>query len=137
MKISLKVICVFVSIFDSLIELFFTASWTKPLYILSHSRAVLLEAICRDASFLERNFVMDYSLLVGLDGDELIVGIIDYIRKFTIDKRIESYLKQVVDQSKLPTIVSPNIYKHRFVEAIGNYFPSIPDRWEGLVRMKK
>lgn len=80
--------------------------------------------------------MMDYSLLVGLDNDEnfLIVGIIDYIRKFTIDKRIESYLKQVVDQSKLPTIVSPNVYKTRFIEAMDRYFLAVPDKWEGLLR---
>lgn len=77
---------------------------------------------------------MDYSLLVGLDDNYLIVGIIDYIRKFTIDKRIESYLKQVVDQSKLPTIVSPNVYKTRFIEAMDRYFLAIPDRWEGLMK---
>jgi 1-phosphatidylinositol-3-phosphate 5-kinase len=77
---------------------------------------------------------MDYSLLVGLDDNFLIVGIIDYIRKFTIDKRIESYLKQVVDQSKLPTIVSPNVYKSRFIEAMDRYFLAVPDRWEGFVK---
>lgn len=109
------------------------ASWTKPLYILTHSRAVLREAICRDATFLEKNDVMDYSLLVGLDEKFLIVGIIDYIRKFTIDKRIESYLKQVVDQ-RLPTIVSPKIYKSRFIEAMDRYFLAVPDRWEGLMK---
>lgn len=75
---------------------------------------------------------MDYSLLVGLDENVLVLGIIDYIRKFTIDKRIESYLKQVVDQSKLPTIVSPTVYKNRFIEAMDRYFLGIPDRWEGF-----
>lgn len=109
------------------------ASWTKPLYILSHSKAVLREAICRDASFLEKNCVMDYSLLVGIDENFLILGIIDYIRKFTIDKRIESYLKQVVDP-RLPTIVNPSIYKNRFIEAMDRYFLAIPDRWEGLMQ---
>lgn len=78
---------------------------------------------------------MDYSLLVGLDENYLIVGIIDYIRKFTIDKRIESYLKQVVDQ-RLPTIVSPKIYKSRFIEAMDRYFLAVPDRWEGLMKSK-
>lgn len=88
---------------------------------MSHSRTVLHDAITRDASFLEKNYVMDYSLLVGLEENDLIVGIIDYIRKFTIDKRIESYLKQVVDQSKLPTIVSPSVYKSRFIEAMDRF----------------
>jgi 1-phosphatidylinositol-3-phosphate 5-kinase len=96
---------------------------------LKHSQTVLHEAICRDASFLEKNYVMDYSLLVGLDDKFLIIGIIDYIRKFTIDKRIESYLKQVVDQ-RLPTIVNPNIYKNRFIEAMDRYFLTVPDRFD-------
>lgn len=93
------------------------------------------DAILRDATFLEKNYVMDYSLLVGLDDNNLlIVGIIDYIRKFTIDKRVESFLKQVVDQSKLPTIVSPNVYKNRFIEAMDRYFLAVPDRWQDLMR---
>lgn len=95
---------------------------------------MLREAIERDASFLEKNYVMDYSLLVGLEKNELIVGIIDYIRKFTIDKRIESYLKQVVDHQRLPTIVSPIVYKNRFIEAMDRYFLAVPDRWEGLTK---
>jgi 1-phosphatidylinositol-3-phosphate 5-kinase len=38
----------------------------------------LREAINRDSTFLEKNDVMDYSLLVGLESEEnfLIVGII-------------------------------------------------------------
>lgn len=53
-------------------------SWSKPLYVLSHSKAVLRDAIQRDASFLERNKIMDYSLLVGLDSKHnvLVLGII-------------------------------------------------------------
>lgn len=77
---------------------------------------------------------MDYSLLVGLDDNFLIVGIIDFIRKFTIDKRIESIFKQVVDQSKLPTIVNPIVYRNRFIEAMDRYFLAVPDRWEGLIK---
>jgi 1-phosphatidylinositol-3-phosphate 5-kinase len=135
MKISLKV--------SEIIDFFalhhfrflFTASWSRPLYILTHSRTVLRDAILRDSTFLEKNHVMDYSLLVGLDSDNLlIVGIIDYIRKFTIDKRVESFLKQVVDQSKLPTIVSPNVYKNRFIDAMDRYFLPVPDRWQDLMK---
>lgn len=94
-------------------------SWTKPLYILTHSSTILKEAINRDSSFLEKNGVMDYSLLVGLDAKEklLVLGIIDYIRTYTLDKRIESIVKQSVS-SKLPTVVSPKVYKQRFVEAM-------------------
>lgn len=53
-------------------------SWSNPLYILAHSKTVLCDAINRDATFLEKNDVMDYSLLVGLNnsGKLLVIGII-------------------------------------------------------------
>lgn len=112
-------------------------SWSKPLYILTHSRTILREAINRDASFLEKNYVMDYSLLVGLDTNEnvLVLGIIDYIRTYTLDKKIESIVKQsgiLGGQGKLPTVVAPKLYKQRFSEAMERYFLVVPDRWDGL-----
>lgn len=53
-------------------------SFLDPLYVLTHSKVILREAISRDAIFLEKNDVMDYSLLVGLDkrGRMLVLGII-------------------------------------------------------------
>ncbi|XP_055381749.1 putative 1-phosphatidylinositol 3-phosphate 5-kinase [Condylostylus longicornis] len=110
-------------------------SWSKPLYILSHSKTILKEAINRDSSFLEKNDVMDYSLLVGLDNGNkvLVLGIIDYIRTFTFDKKVESFVKQsLAGQGKLPTVIRPERYKQRFIEAMDRYFLSVPDRWEGL-----
>lgn len=115
-------------------------SWTNPLYILTHSRTVLKDAIERDSSFLEKNEVMDYSLLVGLDNKErlLVVGIIDYIRTFTLDKKVESILKQSVmmggGHGKLPTVIKPKNYKTRFIEAMDRYFLAVPDRWDGLTK---
>ncbi|XP_062544870.1 putative 1-phosphatidylinositol 3-phosphate 5-kinase [Armigeres subalbatus] len=115
-------------------------SWTNPLYILTHSRTVLKDAIDRDSSFLEKNEVMDYSLLVGLDNKErlLVVGIIDYIRTFTLDKKVESILKQSVmmggGHGKLPTVIKPKNYKTRFTEAMDRYFLAVPDRWDGLAK---
>ncbi|XP_055538717.1 putative 1-phosphatidylinositol 3-phosphate 5-kinase isoform X2 [Wyeomyia smithii] len=114
-------------------------SWTNPLYIFTHSRTILKEAIEQDASFLEKNGVMDYSLLVGLDNKKhlLVVGIIDYIRTFTLDKRVESIIKQsgiMGGHGKLPTVVSPKMYRTRFSEAMDRYFLAVPDRWEGLTK---
>uniref|UniRef100_A0A182YC39 1-phosphatidylinositol-3-phosphate 5-kinase n=1 Tax=Anopheles stephensi TaxID=30069 RepID=A0A182YC39_ANOST len=118
-------------------ENFIQMSWTNPLYILSHSKTVLKEAITRDACFLERNEVMDYSLLVGLESSErnLVIGIIDYIRTYTLDKKFESMIKQsglMGGHGKLPTVVSPKMYKNRFIVAMERYFLCVPDRWEGL-----
>ncbi|XP_058126221.1 putative 1-phosphatidylinositol 3-phosphate 5-kinase [Anopheles ziemanni] len=120
-------------------ENFIQMSWTNPLYILSHSKTVLKEAITRDACFLERNEVMDYSLLVGLENSEknLVIGIIDYIRTYTLDKKFESMIKQsglMGGHGKLPTVVSPKMYKNRFIVAMERYFLSVPDRWEGLAK---
>ncbi|XP_049308926.1 putative 1-phosphatidylinositol 3-phosphate 5-kinase [Bactrocera dorsalis] len=112
-------------------------SWSKPLYILSHSKAVLKDAINRDSTFLEKNQIMDYSLLVGLNHDSsiLVLGIIDYIRTFTFDKKVESFVKQtgiLGGMGKLPTVISPERYKQRFIDAMDRYFYTVPDRWEGL-----
>ena len=54
-----------------------------------------LLAVERDSKFLCDIKVMDYSLLVGKDEttNELVVGIIDYLRPFSIDKVIESQVK--------------------------------------------
>ncbi|KAH8307595.1 hypothetical protein KR044_004302, partial [Drosophila immigrans] len=116
-------------------------SWSKPLYVLSHSKAVLRDAILRDASFLERNRVMDYSLLVGLDTKRnvLVLGIIDYIRTYTLEKKLESLIKQSGllggGMGKKPTVVAPQPYRQRFVEAMDRYFYTVPDRWEGLSKI--
>ncbi|XP_023294210.2 putative 1-phosphatidylinositol 3-phosphate 5-kinase isoform X2 [Lucilia cuprina] len=121
-------------------ENFVQMSWLKPLYILTHSKVVLKDAINRDACFLEKNQVMDYSLLVGLDENNgvLVLGIIDYIRTFTFDKKVESFVKQtgiLGGMGKLPTIIPPERYRLRFADAMDRYFYTVPDRWEGLSKI--
>ena len=91
---------------------------------------------------------MDYSLVVGVDSvrNELVMGIVgvyhhmssqaktntilDYIRTYTWDKKLESWVK---DASFLgggahkgePTIVTPKQYKARFRSAMERYFPLV------------
>lgn len=84
---------------------------------------MITEAIENDTSFLSNNGVMDYSLLLGIDEQNktLVVGIIDYIRTFTWDKRIEMYVKRtgiLGGHGNLPTVISPKMYKTRFSEAM-------------------
>ncbi|OAD57576.1 Putative 1-phosphatidylinositol 3-phosphate 5-kinase [Eufriesea mexicana] len=112
-------------------------SCDSPLYIRSHSKAVLNKAIEQDTKFLADNSVMDYSLLVGLEpnSDELVLGIIDYIRTFTWDKKLETMVKKsgiLGGQGKLPTIISPEEYRSRFIAAMHRYFLPVPDRWSDL-----
>ena len=94
---------------------------------------------------------MDYSLVVGVDAvkSELLVGIVgasspfprsrssrsltlssprraDYIRTYTWDKRIESWVKETTflggaSKAGGPTVITPKQYKLRFREAIDGY----------------
>ncbi|PHT47954.1 hypothetical protein CQW23_12162 [Capsicum baccatum] len=57
--------------------------------------------------------VMDYSLLVGVDEErkELVLGIIDFLRQYTWDKHLETWVKSSGILGGLnnasPTIISP------------------------------
>ena len=55
----------------------------------------LLRALQHDTGFLSGQGVMDYSLLVGVDRGrgQLVVGVIDYVRQYTWDKQLETWVK--------------------------------------------
>jgi 1-phosphatidylinositol-3-phosphate 5-kinase len=99
---------------------------------------LIAQAIEVDTLFLANNLVMDYSLLVGVDDNrqQLVVGVIDYIRSFTWDKKLEMAIKilpQVTSQNKkMPTIISPHDYRQRFCEKMDLYLLSVPDAWYQL-----
>jgi 1-phosphatidylinositol-3-phosphate 5-kinase len=52
------------------------------------------------------------------------LGIIDYIRKYTWDKKMEFYGKSIIYRDN-PTIVDPNVYRDRFYKAISRYFVGV------------
>jgi len=96
----------------------FIVTVDNPFYIRAHSSSVLKVALSRDTQFLASHLIMDYSLLVGVDdkNDEFVIGIIDYMRTFTWDKKLETFVKSsglLGGQGKQPTIVSPDIYRSR------------------------
>lgn len=107
----------------------------SPFYLREHSKRILRGALYNDSKFLADINVMDYSLVVGVDStnNELVVGIVDYIRTYTWDKKLESWVK---DSAFLggankgePTIIGPKQYRQRFLSAMERYFPLVPDRW--------
>ena len=67
-------------------------SCERPLYVNEAAKNSLNQAIKRDATFLASHRMMDYSLLVGIcdENSVLVLGIIDYIRTFTWDKKLET-----------------------------------------------
>lgn len=79
--------------------------------------------------------VMDYSLLVGMDEEkhELVIGIIDFMRQYTWDKHLETWVKATGilggAKNSSPTVISPKEYKKRFRKAMTTYFLMVPDQW--------
>ncbi|KAJ3145592.1 1-phosphatidylinositol-3-phosphate 5-kinase, partial [Irineochytrium annulatum] len=104
----------------------------SPLFIREHSKILLRNSVFNDTLFLAKLNVMDYSLLVGIDEEkrELVVGIVDYIRTYTWDKKVESWVKEnaFMGARDQPTILSPRQYKLRFRESMERYFLSPPTK---------
>ncbi|CAL5080256.1 unnamed protein product [Urochloa decumbens] len=104
---------------------------TMPVYIEGKTKKLMERAIWNDTAFLSHMNVMDYSLFVGVDrqNKELVFGIIDYLRQYTWDKQLESWVKTslVVPKNLSPTVISPREYKIRFRAFMSQYFLSVPD----------
>ena len=66
--------------------------------------------------------MLDYSILVGIDEErnELVVGIIDFMRQYDILKQMERVGKSIpmVVGSEAPTIIQPPLYKARFINGM-------------------
>ncbi|XP_039024394.1 1-phosphatidylinositol-3-phosphate 5-kinase FAB1A-like isoform X2 [Hibiscus syriacus] len=108
---------------------------TSPIFVGSKAKRLLERAVWNDTSFLALVDVMDYSLLVGVDEEkhELVLGIIDFMRQYTWDKHLETWVKTSGilggPNSAPPTVISPQQYKKRFRKAMTAYFLMVPDQW--------
>jgi 1-phosphatidylinositol-3-phosphate 5-kinase len=63
---------------------------------------------------------------------ELVVGIVDCIRTYTWDKKLESWIKDLGlggGGRNRPTVTSPKEYKTRFREAMARYILQSPNCW--------
>jgi 1-phosphatidylinositol-3-phosphate 5-kinase len=110
---------------ENLVETIFES----PLFVREHSRKHLQASVFNDTLWLCKQNVMDYSLMAGFDDDskELVVGIIDCIRTYTWDKKLESWIK---DRGKnKPTITSPKDYRNRFRVSMMQYVLQAPTCW--------
>lgn len=108
--------------------------YESPLFAREHSKKLLRSSVHNDTLFLARQNVMDYSLMVAIDENrkELVVGIIDCIRTYTWDKKLESWIKDrglVRGGKNRPTVTSPKEYKRRFREAMNRYVLEAPNCW--------
>jgi hypothetical protein len=103
-----------------------------PLSMTAASIEILQSSLQRDTGFLAALGIMDYSLLVGIDEEnhEVLLGVIDYFRQYTIDKKLESGVKSM---AKLfgkapPTIIPPELYRQRILESMSFSFNAPPTR---------
>ncbi|AQZ11038.1 FAB1 (YFR019W) [Zygosaccharomyces parabailii] len=109
--------------------------YESPIHVREYDKKLLRASLWNDTLFLAKINVMDYSLVVGIDnkGHTLAVGIIDFIRTFTWDKKLENWVKEksIVggNSIKKPTVVTPKQYKNRFREAMERYILMVPDPW--------
>ncbi|KAL2555055.1 1-phosphatidylinositol-3-phosphate 5-kinase FAB1B [Forsythia ovata] len=108
---------------------------TSPIFVGNKAKRLLERAVWNDTAFLASIDVMDYSLLVGVDEEnhELVLGIIDFMRQYTWDKHLETWVKasRILGGPKnaSPTVISPKQYKKRFRKAMTTYFLMVPDQW--------
>lgn len=108
---------------------------TSPIFVGNRAKHLLERAVWNDTSFLASIDVMDYSLLVGVDEErhELVLGIIDFMRQYTWDKHLETWVKASGilggPKNAPPTVISPMQYKKRFRKAMSTYFLMVPDQW--------
>lgn len=106
--------------------------YESPLFAREHSKKLLRASVWNDTLFLARQNVMDYSLMVAVDESrkELVIGIIDCIRTYTWDKKLESWIKDrgfAGGGRNRPTVTSPKEYKSRFREAMSRYVLQAPE----------
>eukprot|EP00762_Andalucia_godoyi_P005865 ANDGO_06965.mRNA.1 1-phosphatidylinositol 3-phosphate 5-kinase fab1 len=117
----------------------------RPLFMEIWFHDFLTTALRNDTLFLSNAYVMDYSLLVGIrnqhhqtdalrsaDPPTCVVGIIDYVRLYTFDKKVESAVKASGlaggQRGKAPTVIAPPNYRNRFLSAMERYFAAVPNR---------
>lgn len=108
--------------------------YESPVFVKEQLKKLLRGSLFNDTSFLSAMDVMDYSLVIGIDdtSHKLYVGIIDWLRTFTWDKKVENWVKGnslVGKKGKDPTIVTPKQYRIRFREAMDRYILEVPDIW--------
>jgi Phosphatidylinositol-4-phosphate 5-Kinase len=105
----------------------------RPMPLTDRAKAVFQMSILNDTLFLSIINVLDYSILIGFDEEnmELVVGIIDFMRQYDILKQMERVGKSLpmVVGSEAPTIIQPPLYKARFTNAMERYFMTVPSKW--------
>ena len=95
----------------------------EPLFLDFDNFKILNQALINDCFFLKKESIIDYNNEFEIK--KIRMGIIDYLRKYTWDKQIESYGKKLIHGFENPTIINPENYSERFIDKIKLYFSSV------------
>eukprot|EP00439_Symbiodinium_sp_Y106_P037812 s1347_g4.t1 len=91
----------------------------------------LEHALTKDLELLQELGLVDYSLLMAYEEGEIgksgriRLGIIDFLQPYTLDKKLESTVKKLVQRHE-PTIVAPDQYARRLYEFAHAAFQAAP-----------
>jgi len=124
----------------------------KRKFLLNHNdRTALMEQLTKDCQFLEKQNIMDYSLLIcvhnkrlvvnenyddfhafsrrkhGLESPEnevIFMGIIDVLQPYNWRKQLETNLKSFFDDPEKISCVDPQKYSKRFQNYLNELFQS-------------
>ena len=123
----------------------------RPIETFDFCKEQIMAQLKQDVEFLKRWNVMDYSLIVAecAGGNELKIGVVDYLRSYTWDKALESIVKSYLPENEnrdgsldgsfeenntteisKPTILPADEYMNRFLEAIDKYVHVVNFDWE-------
>ena len=110
----------------------------EPLFLDFDNYKMIKRALINDCIFLKKEEIIDYSLLIIFEIEDkkeknenkfeikkIRMGIIDYLRKYTWDKQIESYGKKIIHGFSKPTIINPEKYCERFIKKFKRYFACV------------
>ena len=110
----------------------------EPIPLEKDLYGLLLVSVYNDTLFLSKMGIVDYSLLLYINDNSnnkknkdnlkhslIRVGIIDYIRRYTWDKKLGHFVKTIINGFNSPTLINPQDYKKRFYDAIKSYFIGI------------
>jgi 1-phosphatidylinositol-4-phosphate 5-kinase/1-phosphatidylinositol-3-phosphate 5-kinase len=103
----------------------------EPISIDKGLYSEIMEALRNDCLVLNKMNVVDYSLMLIIGDDSksndryIKIGIIDYLRKYTWDKKIEEYSKKIANGFVKPTIINPDSYRKRFINEMQKHFIGI------------
>ena len=126
----------------------------EPLALDQKIYTLLLVSLSNDTKICKTMGVIDYSLLcviVDINDDNndenndkdhenniifdkrkkeenvkyIRLGVLDYFRKYTWDKQLETLSKTIINKFNAPTVINPKKYDERFIKKLRSYFLGI------------